>query len=204
MTQEYRPNLRTTVFPTFVHCYLGPQRHPYYSENTPPMDGWDKPHKCPDSELSKNGPEVVSQEELGRARRRSHEEPGGARRSQEEPGRAPGKAKKSQGGPGPGESWPLGTYNHMLWVTPPILPCPLNPPRILQVLGSSDWFAFLLEQVVILVKTRPAQSHGPLFLRSTNQSQEVLRGARRSQERQKEPGGSQEELGGARRSQAEP
>jgi len=192
------------VFPTFVHCYLGPLRHPYYSKNTPPMDGWDKPHKCPDSELSKNGPEVVSQEELGRARRRSHEEPGGARRSQEEPGRAPGKAKKSQGGPGPGESWPLGTYNHMLWVTPPILPCPLNPPKILQVLGPSDWFAFLLEQVVILVKTRPAQSlHGPLFLRSTNQSQEVLRGARRSQERQKEPGGSQEELGGARRSQAE-
>ena len=28
MSQEYRPYLRTTVFPTFVHCYLGPQRHP--------------------------------------------------------------------------------------------------------------------------------------------------------------------------------
>ena len=141
--------------------------------------------------------------------RRSQVQSGGAKRSQEVLSRArarksPWKSQEEPGGPGPGESWPLGTYNHMLYVTPPILPCPLNPPRILQVLGPSDWFAFLLEQVVILVKTRPAQSHGPLFLRSTNQSQEVLRGARRSQERQKEPGGSQEELGGARRSQAEP
>ena len=69
------------------------------------MDGWDKLHKCPDSELSKNGPEVVSQEELGRARRRSHEkpeEPEGDRRSQEKAGAArrsqeePGGARESQ------------------------------------------------------------------------------------------------------------
>ena len=56
--------------------------------------------------MSKNGPERVSQEELGKARKRSHEKPGGARKSQKEPQNSPGKTRKSQGGPGPRESWP--------------------------------------------------------------------------------------------------
>ena len=64
----------------------------------------------------------------------------------------------SQRGPGPEESWPLGTYDPIMGVTPPLLPCPYNSPKILQVLGPSNWFAFLLKQVVIQVRTRSAQS----------------------------------------------